>query len=89
MEMKFEKVYESLVLVSKKRYYGKSYEAPNTQPKYEGKGLECVRRDGIEETQNLMAKMINTLIDKKDLSEVKKIFIEEYQNVKKGVTLEN
>lgn len=48
MEMKFEKVYESLVLVSKKRYYGKSYEAPNTEPKYEGKGLECVRRDGIE-----------------------------------------
>lgn len=34
-----------------------------------------------------MAKMINTLIDKKDLSEVKRIFIEEYQNVKKGVTL--
>jgi len=26
MEMKFEKVYESLFLVSKKRYYGKSYE---------------------------------------------------------------
>lgn len=25
MEMKFEKAYESLFLVSKKRYYGKSY----------------------------------------------------------------
>lgn len=36
-----------------------------------------------------MAKMINTLIDKKDLSEVKKVFIDEYFNVKKGFTLEN
>lgn len=36
-----------------------------------------------------MAKMINTLIDKKDLSEVKKVFIDEYFNVKKGITLEN
>ena len=33
--------------------------------------------------------MINTLVDKKDLSEVKKLFIEEYFNVKKGITLEN
>lgn len=26
MEMKFEKVYESLLFVAKKKYYGKSYE---------------------------------------------------------------
>lgn len=39
MEMKFEKVYESLFLVSKKRYYGKSYESAQSAPKYEGKGL--------------------------------------------------
>lgn len=36
-----------------------------------------------------MTKMINTLIDKKDLSEVKKIFLEEYHNVKKGFALDN
>lgn len=39
MEMKFEKVYESLFLVSKKRYYGKSYETAEGIPKYEGKGI--------------------------------------------------
>lgn len=33
--------------------------------------------------------MINTLVDKKDLSQVKKLFIDEYFNVKKGITLEN
>lgn len=36
-----------------------------------------------------MAKMIDTLADKKDLSQVKKLFIEEYFNVKKGIALEN
>ncbi len=54
IEMKFEKVYDGLFLVAKKRYYGKMYESENSKPKYEGKGLECVRRDGIELTRNLM-----------------------------------
>ncbi len=34
-----------------------------------------------------MAQLINTLIDTKDLSLVKKIFAEDYHNVKKGFTL--
>ncbi len=88
MEMKFEKVYESLVLVSKKRYYGKSYETGQSGAKYEGKGLECVRRDGIEETSKLMARMINRLVDSKDLSEVKRVFVEGYQHVRRGVVTE-
>ena len=50
MEMKFEKVYDGLFLVAKKRYYGKSYEPGSKVPKFEGKGLECVRRDGINLT---------------------------------------
>lgn len=37
--MKFEKAYDGLFLVSKKRYYGKSYETEKSAPKYEGKGL--------------------------------------------------
>jgi DNA polymerase zeta len=39
VELKFEKVYDNLILVAKKRYYGRCYEKPNSQPKYEGKGL--------------------------------------------------
>ena len=39
IELKFEKVYESLIMVSKKRYYGKRYETFGGEPKYEGKGL--------------------------------------------------
>lgn len=74
IEMKFEKVYDGLFLVAKKRYYGKMYESENSKPKYEGKGLECVRRDGIELTRNLMRQMLDTLIDTKDLSKLKEVF---------------
>lgn len=37
--MKFEKVYDGLFLVAKKRYYGKMYESEKACPKYEGKGV--------------------------------------------------
>jgi DNA polymerase elongation subunit (family B) len=75
--MKFEKVYDGLFLVAKKRYYGKMYESESSGPKYEGKGLECVRRDGISLTSNLMTKMLNKLIDDRDLSKLKEMFKEE------------
>lgn len=52
--MKFEKSYDGLFLVAKKRYYGKMYESEKSQAKYEGKGLECIRRDGIKLTSDLM-----------------------------------
>ena len=39
MKMKFEKAYDGLFLVAKKRYYGKFYEDENSSPKFEGKGL--------------------------------------------------
>jgi DNA polymerase zeta len=76
MEMKFEKVYESLFLVSKKRYYGKSYETSDSEPKYEGKGVETVRRDGIPFTSQVMAKVLNQLIDSKDLSAMKQLLFQ-------------
>jgi DNA polymerase zeta len=75
MEMKFEKVYESLFLMSKKRYYGKSYETANSAPKYEGKGVETVRRDGIPFTSQAMSKILNELFDSKDLSKVKSLLL--------------
>lgn len=79
--MKFEKVYDGLFLVAKKRYYGKMYESETSIPKHEGKGLECVRRDGISLTENLMKKLLNCLIDSRDLSKLKEMFIEECSQV--------
>lgn len=50
------------------------YESETSAPKYEGKGLECVRRDGISLTRNLMRTILNNLIDNRDLSVLKEIF---------------
>jgi DNA polymerase zeta len=46
MELKFEKVYHPCVLLTKKRYCGFKYEARNSTPVFEAKGIETVRRDG-------------------------------------------
>lgn len=78
MKMKFEKVYDGLFLVAKKRYYGKFYEDENSPAKFEGKGLECVRRDGIPLTSSVMKEMLNDLINTRDLSRLKQIFRNHY-----------
>jgi DNA polymerase zeta len=46
MFLKYEKVYSSLILVSKKRYVGYKVENKGDTPQLEGKGLEMQRRDG-------------------------------------------
>lgn len=48
MELKFEKVYDPCILVSKKRYVGHRYLFPEDNPKFESKGIEIVRRDGCD-----------------------------------------
>jgi len=54
IELKFEKVYESCVLVSKKRYAGMKVETFGENPIFDCKGLEAVRRDGCELTRSVM-----------------------------------
>lgn len=89
VELKFEKVYDGLVLVAKKRYYGKCYERFKGPAKYEGKGLECVRRDGIELTSELMRNTLNLLLDSKDLSKVKELLLETLGRSRAGLLTEN
>lgn len=36
-----------------------------------------------------MSQLINKLIDTRDLTQVKNIFVKEYHNVNKGIVLEN
>lgn len=46
MKLKFEKIMQPCVLLTKKRYVGNSYEnSPNEEPKFDAKGIETVRRD--------------------------------------------
>lgn len=87
--MKFEKSYDGLFLVAKKRYYGKMYESEKSQPKYEGKGLECIRRDGIKLTSDLMREMLNKLIDTRDLSILKALLKKEFSEIMNNEKLES
>ena len=46
--LKFEKVYYPCILQTKKRYVGYMYETRDqVKPKYDAKGIETVRRDGV------------------------------------------
>lgn len=56
IKLKLEKVYQPSILQTKKRYVGYMYETPNqSDPIYEAKGIETVRRDGCP----AVAKVIN------------------------------
>ena len=48
VKLKFEKVYYPCILQTKKRYVGYMYETRDqVKPKYDAKGIETVRRDGV------------------------------------------
>lgn len=46
MKLKFEKVMQPCVLLTKKRYVGMSYEKEGDEGEFDAKGIETVRRDG-------------------------------------------
>lgn len=56
IELKFEKVYWPAILESKKRYFGYPWEGAYKKGKhnFEAKGIETVRRDGVQITQKIM-----------------------------------
>ncbi|GJJ09693.1 hypothetical protein Clacol_003917 [Clathrus columnatus] len=60
IKLKFEKVYLPCVLMAKKRYVGFKYERPDDPaPKFDAKGIETVRRDGIPAQQKMLERCLN------------------------------
>jgi DNA polymerase zeta len=75
IKLKFEKVYHPCVLLAKKRYVGFKYESPNqTEPEFDAKGIETVRRDGTPAEQKIEEKALKLLFRTADLSQVKSYF---------------
>ncbi|CAK3784800.1 DNA polymerase zeta catalytic subunit [Lecanosticta acicola] len=75
IKLKFEKVYHPCVLLAKKRYVGFKYESPaQTEPDFDAKGIETVRRDGTPAEQKIEEKALKLLFRTADLSQVKKYF---------------
>jgi DNA polymerase zeta len=70
IELKFEKVYCPFMPLAKKRYTGYKFEKKGDKPVLEGKGLETVRRDGVEACVKIMNKCLIELFETKNVSSV-------------------
>jgi DNA polymerase zeta len=82
VKLKFEKVYLPSILVSKKRYVGWSYEyETQLTPKFDAKGIETVRRDGIPAQQKILEKALTILFDTKDITILKEYLTGEFAKV--------
>ncbi|KAH8102662.1 hypothetical protein BXZ70DRAFT_798056 [Cristinia sonorae] len=72
IKLKFEKVYLPCVLMAKKRYVGFKYESPDEQEAgFDAKGIETVRRDGVQAQRKMVETCLKLLFRTQDLSKVK------------------
>lgn len=85
VKLKFEKVYHPCVLLAKKRYVGFKYESPTqTEPDFDAKGIETVRRDGTPAEQKIEEKALKLLFRTSDLSAVKAYFQAQCTKIMQG-----
>lgn len=80
--LKFEKVYHPCVLLTKKRYVGNCFEhRDQKEPKFDAKGIETVRRDGIPATQKILEKSLRILFKTSNLSKVKLYVLNQFNKI--------
>ncbi|VDM17050.1 unnamed protein product [Hydatigera taeniaeformis] len=64
IKLKLEKVYYPCLLETKKRYVGYAYESPSqTEPKFDAKGIETVRRDHAPFVGTILESAIRQIFD--------------------------
>lgn len=70
--LRMDKVYYPCILQTKKRYVGFAYEsADQTEPVFDAKGIETVRRDSCPAVAKMLESCLRVLFSSKDLSAVK------------------
>ena len=85
VKLKFEKVYHPCVLLAKKRYVGFKYESrTQTEPEFDAKGIETVRRDGTPAEQKIEENALKVLFRTADLSQVKSYFQAQCARIMRG-----
>ncbi|TXT07141.1 hypothetical protein VHUM_03311 [Vanrija humicola] len=85
VKLKFEKVYMGSVLMAKKRYVGFKYEHPDeTEPVFDAKGIETIRRDGFPAQQKMEEVCLKMLFRNQDLSEIKEFCRQEWTKILQG-----
>jgi DNA polymerase zeta len=83
--LKMEKVYHPCFLLTKKRYVGYSYESPEqTEPVFDAKGIETVRRDTCEAVAKMMEKSLRLFFEHQDISEVKAYLQRQWSRIFSG-----
>jgi DNA polymerase zeta len=82
IKLKFEKVYHPCVLLAKKRYVGYSFEKEDQkEPKFDAKGIETIRRDGIPAQQKMVEKTLRILFDTANVSKVKAYTLNQFHKI--------
>jgi len=97
VKLKFEKVrchpsdgadiqvYMGSVLMAKKRYVGFKYEHPDeTEPGFDAKGIETIRRDGFPAQQKIEEVCLKMLFRTQDLSQIKEYCRQEWTKILQG-----
>jgi DNA polymerase I len=74
LDLKFEKVFKSLLIETKKRYAGWAFErdGDNWVDKMEMKGIETVRRDWCTLASDTMLSVLNIVLKEKDINKASK-----------------
>ncbi|KAI9247624.1 hypothetical protein BY458DRAFT_536724 [Sporodiniella umbellata] len=82
IRLKFEKIYHPAILLAKKRYVGFKYEHPDdTEPVYEAKGIETVRRDHTSATQKILEASLKILFRTQDASQLKEYLYKQWEKI--------
>ncbi|KAH3671239.1 hypothetical protein WICMUC_004756 [Wickerhamomyces mucosus] len=68
IKLEFEKVYFPYLLINKKRYAGLYWTNPKKFDKMDTKGIETVRRDNCRLVQNVITKVLELILEKRDVS---------------------
>lgn len=83
--LKFEKVYLPCFMVVKKRYVGYAWESKTqSEPKFDAKGIETVRRDQCFATSQIMTECLRILFDTHQMGAVKRYFLEQAAKLQRG-----
>lgn len=65
--LEMEKVSWPYLLIAKKRYVGRVYESASSAPKIDAKGFAIVRRDTCEYSRDVMADVIDFVMQRRDV----------------------
>ncbi|MEM5777285.1 MAG: DNA-directed DNA polymerase [Candidatus Aenigmatarchaeota archaeon] len=86
LKMKIESVFKTLLILSKKRYAGWSFEESNGSytDSIVTKGIETVRRDWCNLVSETLQEVLNIILKEKDFKKVLNVVKEKIKDIKQG-----